>query len=199
MASIGLFLDRDGTINREVDFLRSPEELELIPGSAEAIYEANRSGWRVVVITNQSGIARGLLTEHDLDSVHDALRQRLAEKNASLDRIYYCPHHPDFGEPPYRTSCDCRKPATGMLARAANELDIDLSRSFVIGDRMIDVQTGNNGGVTSILVLTGYGKDELELCRRQRARIDFIADDLRDAMGFVKCAVQQDRHAGCYY
>src|SRR5262245_49590223 len=156
----GLFLDRDGTINEEVDFLTDPLDLRLIPGAADAIREANESGFKVFVITNQSGIARGLLTEERLGEIHAALVSKLAESRAKIDAIYYCPHHPDLGQPPYRRECDCRKPKTGMIDQAVRSYGIDVRKSFVIGDRMIDVQTGNNSGATSVLVLTGYGREE---------------------------------------
>lgn len=191
MNRIGIFLDRDGTVNEEVDYLSSPLDLHLIPGAAEAIREANESAFKVFIITNQSGIARGILTEDRLSEIHAALVSKLAEHHANIDAIYYCPHHPDFGEAPYRASCDCRKPATGMIDRAAQRFGIDLGKSFVIGDRMIDVQTGNNSGATSILVLTGCGRQELELCRVHGVPVGHVAEDLLDAVHYVKQTVQQ--------
>jgi D-glycero-D-manno-heptose 1,7-bisphosphate phosphatase len=191
----GIFLDRDGTINQEVDFLTSPDQLHLLPGSAAAIREANALGLKVVVITNQSGIARGLLTEEQLSEIHRHFTRILREENARIDAIYYCPHHPDFGEPRYNKNCDCRKPNTGMITQAVDDLDIDVKSSFVIGDRLIDIQLGNTIGATSILVLTGYGKQELEYCRQQNVHIDFIAQDLFDAMNYVKNILQQQRHS----
>ncbi|MDI6766524.1 MAG: HAD family hydrolase [Bacteroidota bacterium] len=192
MNDIGIFLDRDGTINHEVDFLHSPTDLNLLPRSANAIHEANMQGWKVFIITNQSGIARGILTEDQLLVIHRTLGQELLKYNAKLDAIYYCPHHPDIGEPPFRKECECRKPKIGMLEKAAAEYNINLKNSFVIGDKMIDVQTGKNSGVTSILVLTGYGKTELELCRKQNVLPDFIANNLYDAIQFVRRTVQNE-------
>jgi D-glycero-D-manno-heptose 1,7-bisphosphate phosphatase len=191
MNRIGIFLDRDGTINEEVDFLSSPLHLRLIPGSAEAIHEANESGFKVFIITNQSGIARGILTEGQLSEIHKALLTQLGECDARIDAIYYCPHHPDFGEPPYRTACDCRKPRTGMIAMAAQRFGIEIGKSYVIGDRMIDMQTADNCGATSILVLTGYGRQELELCRREGIAVGHVAEDLHGAIRYVKQTVQQ--------
>jgi len=182
----GIFLDRDGTINDEVDFLKTPEQLHLLDGTASAIRELNESGWRVFVITNQSGIARGLLSERQLADVHAKLLAELKAHGATLDAIYYCPHHPDYGEPPYRKDCDCRKPKTGMLDRAAKEFHIDLKRSFVVGDRMLDIQAGNAAGARSILVLTGYGTEELELCRRDGVQIDHIARNLSEAVRHIQ-------------
>jgi D-glycero-D-manno-heptose 1,7-bisphosphate phosphatase len=194
MNHIGIFLDRDGTINEEVDYLSSPLDLRLIPGSAEAIHDANESGFKVVIITNQSGIARGILTEEQLSDIHTALLAKLLEHGARVDAILYCPHHPDFGAPPYRTTCNCRKPNTGMVDSAAKTLGIDVKKSFVIGDRMIDVQTGNNSGSTSILVLTGYGRQELELCRENGVPIGHVADDLRGAVQFIKQTINQEQN-----
>ncbi len=191
MTNIGIFLDRDGTINEEAEFLSSPADVRLIPGAAEAIHEANELGVKVVIVTNQSGIARGLLTEEQLESIHEKLIGLLLESAATIDAIYFCPHHPDFGEPRYRKECDCRKPRTGMLVQAAREHNIDLKHSFVIGDKLIDMQTGNNAGATTILVLTGYGKRELGLCDRDHARIDYVAEDLRDAIRYVKRMLKQ--------
>ena len=187
----GIFLDRDGTINEEVDFLTNPLDLRLIPGAADAIREANESGFKVFIITNQSGIARGLLTEERLGEIHAALVSKLAGHRAKIDAIYYCPHHPDFGQPPYRSECDCRKPKTGMIDQAVRAFGIDVRKSFVIGDRMIDVQTGNNAGAASILVLTGYGRSELELCRRNGVPIGHTAADLYAAVQYAKQSVLQ--------
>jgi D-glycero-D-manno-heptose 1,7-bisphosphate phosphatase len=191
MNRTGIFLDRDGTINEEVDYLSSPLDLHLIPGAAEAIREANESGFKVFIITNQSGIARGILTEERLSEIHAALLSELAAQHARVDGIYYCPHHPDFGESPYRAVCDCRKPGTGMIDAAVKRFGIDIGKSFVIGDRMLDVQTGNNSGATSILVLTGYGRQELELCRLNDVPVGHVADDLLDAIHYVKQTLQQ--------
>lgn len=182
----GIFLDRDGTVNQEVDFLTSPEELALIPRSAEAIREAHQLGYRIFIVTNQSGIARGLLTEDQLTRINQVLTQELERKGAAVDAIYYCPHHPDAKDPLYAADCACRKPRTGMIERAEREFPIDRRRSFVIGDRLADIQLGNNAGIPAILVLTGYGKDELEICRTANARMEYVASDLFDAIQYVK-------------
>jgi D-glycero-D-manno-heptose 1,7-bisphosphate phosphatase len=193
MNRIGIFLDRDGTVNEEIDFLRSPGELRLIPGSADAIRQANGLGWKVFIITNQSGIARGYLTEEQLAGIHRALTGELEKASARIDAIYYCPHHPDFGEPPYRRECDCRKPGTGLLTLAAKEFGVDISKSFVIGDRMIDVQTGINSGATPVLVLTGYGKQELALCREHDVPVQIVAENLLEAVQYIKRVVHEEQ------
>lgn len=186
MAQTGIFLDRDGTINDEVEFLCTPEQLHLIPRSADAISELNELGLRVFILTNQSGIARGLLTEDDLRGIHTRLLQLLENQNARIDKIYYCPHHPGGNIESYRKVCECRKPKPGMFRMAAEEYNLDLPRSYVIGDKMIDIQAGNNCGARTILVLTGYGKTELEHCRKNSLRIDYIAENLYEAVQFVK-------------
>jgi len=193
MKDAGIFLDRDGTINEEVDFLSSPQNLHLLPRSAEAIHELNAMGFKVFIVTNQSGIARGFLTEEHLENIHHTLLDRLAESGAHIDAIYYCPHHPDAGEARYRKACDCRKPQTGMITKAVSEFSIDLSHSFVIGDRLIDIQMGNTAGIPAILVMTGYGKQELLLCREQHANLAYVATDLFDAVQFVKRSVHQQQ------
>lgn len=195
VGEIGIFLDRDGTINEEVDFLTNPDELHLIDGADEAIREANRLGLKVFVITNQSGVARGFLNEARLHTIHEALLASLKTHGARLDAIYYCPHHPELGTPPYRIVCDCRKPNIGMLKQAVKEFGVDLSRSYVIGDRMIDVQTAHAAGATPILVLTGYGKDELELCKIHGIPVEHVAENLKAAMKYVKQQVLEEVQA----
>ncbi len=182
---VGLFLDRDGTLNTEVDFLSRPEELQLIPHAAQAIREANEFGVRVFIITNQSGIARGLFTEVDLAAVHKRLRLLLARQGGRVDAIYYCPHHPEYGTARYRKMCSCRKPKTGMLRRAAKEFGIRLNESFVIGDRCVDMQAGKAAGCSTALVLTGYGSVEREDCL-QNGNVDYVARDLYGAWRHIK-------------
>lgn len=189
---VGIFFDRDGTINTEIDFLRRPEELELIPKSAQAIREANDLGIRVFIITNQSGIARGFLTEQDLAGVHRRLKALLRKQRAHVDAIYYCPHHPAYGKPPYNIRCDCRKPKIGMLRKAEKDFNLNLGKSFVVGDRCVDVQAGLNAGCTSFLVLTGYGKTERGDCVRSIG-IDHVAEDAYDAWSQIKGILKHRR------
>jgi len=186
MGHVGIFLDRDGTINQEVDYVRSTDEFHLIEGSAPGIRELNEQGWQVFVVTNQSGIARGFLTETQLAEIHSTLEKALRAHGASIDAIYYCPHHPDFGKPPYRAVCDCRKPNIGMITRAIHEFDLDLERLFVVGDRLLDMQMGRAAGARCILVRTGYGERELELCRADGGSPDYVADNLSDAVQYIK-------------
>jgi len=153
-----VLLDRDGTLNREVHYLSRPQDLSLLPSAGDAVARLRDAGYAVAVITNQSAIARGLLAESTLDEIHCELRRQLAAHGADLDGIYHCPHHPDFGDPPYRANCACRKPKPGMILRAAHELGLDLGRSLAVGDKLSDLHAGWNAGCRSALVLTGYGE-----------------------------------------
>lgn len=183
LSEFAVFIDRDGTINVDVDFLSSPSQLQLIPRSAEAIRELNDLGIAVVVITNQSGIARGLYTEDDLRRVHEAMDSELKKFGATVLEYFYCPHHPEEGLPPYRIECECRKPKPGMLNQAKEKYGFNLTRSFVVGDKCIDVQTGKAVGAVAIQVATGYGEKEKQLCGNIR---DYFASDLYDAVQFIK-------------
>jgi D-glycero-D-manno-heptose 1,7-bisphosphate phosphatase len=154
-----VFLDRDGTINEEVGYLDRMERLQLIPGAAEAIRLINKSGMKAVAVTNQSGVARGIFTESFVAKIHARLGEMLRAEGASLDGVYYCPHHPTEGLAEYIKICDCRKPAPGMLLRAAEELRIDPNRSYMVGDTLKDIEAGARAGAQGILVRTGYGEE----------------------------------------
>lgn len=182
---VGVFLDRDGTLNEELDFIRTPNDLHIINGAATAVRKLNERGIIVCVISNQSGIARGYFSEADLVLIHQKLTQELAREGARVDQIYYCPHHPTEGKEPYNSDCDCRKPKPGMLLRGAKEHRVDLSRSFVVGDSVVDMQAGAAAGATSILVLTGYGKPSLEQCFRDHVHIDHVAPTVNEAVEFI--------------
>jgi D-glycero-D-manno-heptose 1,7-bisphosphate phosphatase len=190
---VGLFFDRDGTLNTELDYLSRPEELQLIPNAARAIREANDFGVRVFIITNQSGIARGLFTETDLAAIHKRLIAMLAHEGARVDAIYYCPHHPEYGTTPYKKTCNCRKPKPGMLKQAAREYGVHLSQSFVIGDRCIDMAAGRAAGCTTGLVLSGYGAVEQGECEDAHA-LDFVASDAYEAWLHIKKVLLQRSH-----
>jgi D-glycero-D-manno-heptose 1,7-bisphosphate phosphatase len=182
---IAAFLDRDGTLNEEVNFVRTPEQLIMLPGAAASVRALNDHGIVVCVISNQSGVARGLFTEKDLVPIHTKLERELEREGAWIDRIYYCPHHPTEGKPPYNVVCSCRKPETGMLRQAAQEFGLDLRRSFVVGDRIVDIQAGRAAGATTILVMTGYGPHALDECRENGVIPDFIAANITDATRII--------------
>lgn len=180
-----VFLDRDGTICEEVGYLNSIEQMRLIPRSAEAIRRLNKQGFKVVVITNQSGIARGLIPEQNLADIHEEMVRQLREKGAFLDGIYYCPHHPVEGNPPYVQECNCRKPATGLLEQAALDLNLDLSSSYMVGDHFSDVECGKRIGAKTILLLTGHGRQALARQAEWPMQPDFIASDLYEAVLWI--------------
>jgi len=185
MPNRGVFLDRDGTINEEVNYLSHPEQLRLITGAAEAIKSLNRAGFKVVVVTNQAGVARGYFTEPTVREIHEALEKKLGEQGARVDAIYYCPHHPAAGLGVYRQDCNCRKPKPGMLEKAAIELNIDLRESFVVGDKISDLEAGLAVGCRNILVHTGYGQESENEFSGAAWRPEFVADDLLEAARWI--------------
>lgn len=179
-----IFLDRDGTLNDERGFLTSPEELALLPGTAAAVRAINESGRLAVLITNQPVIARGDCSPEELRRIHDKLEWLLGESHAFLDAIYHCPHHPHSGFPGERPElkfvCSCRKPAPGLLERATNDLNIDKSQSWMIGDRASDVQAAANFGIRSVLVRTGQGRNVSAECRP-----DLVSETLDEAVRMI--------------
>jgi D-glycero-D-manno-heptose 1,7-bisphosphate phosphatase len=175
-----VFIDRDGTINEDVGYLSSPDDLVIYPWASEAIRLINKAGLKAIVVTNQSGIARGLLSEADLELIHRRLREELSRQGAHIDGIYFCPHHPQIGNEKYRMQCDCRKPAAGMLRVAAEEHRVDFNRSWLIGDKASDLESAARVGARAILVLTGYGPRTLG--RIEPARAEFTAPNLLAAV-----------------
>lgn len=155
-----VFLDRDGTINVEREYLYRVEDFQFIEGAPYAIKRLRDAGYLVVVVTNQSGVARGYYTLDDVAALHRYIQQQLAEIGTAIDAFYTCPHHPSAGRGELRQACDCRKGSPGMLLQAAAELDIDLARSFMIGDKRVDIEAGRRAGCTPLMVLTGYGARE---------------------------------------
>lgn len=191
MGNRAVFLDRDGTINEEVGYVNHIERFFLLPRVGQAIRLLNQHGWKTVVVTNQSGVARGYFPESLIHQVHQKMKELLKSEEAYLDGIYYCPHHPDIGVPPYRQRCRCRKPATGMVEDASKELGLDLSLSYMVGDRGVDIEFAHQIGVKPILVLTGYGKGEWEHGRSQwKVKPDYVAQDLLEAVRWI---LQQER------
>ncbi|GAB4368781.1 MAG: D-glycero-beta-D-manno-heptose 1,7-bisphosphate 7-phosphatase [Calditrichia bacterium] len=177
-----VFLDRDGTVCMEKGYLDDVNDLELIPGAAQAIRKINDQGWVAVIITNQSGVAYGYFNEDTVRRINRELLNRLAAENAHIEGIYYCPHHPE-GNPPYNIVCSCRKPAPGMIYRAAEELSIDIAQSVIIGDKFSDIQTAQNLGIRGIWVLTGYGQEEYHKYGRGKNSPDIhVAEDLKSAI-----------------
>jgi D-glycero-D-manno-heptose 1,7-bisphosphate phosphatase len=175
-------LDRDGTINEEVGYVLHPAEMRLIPGAGDAIRRLHDLGLGVVVVTNQSPIGRGLLTEQRLGDIHDRLRNLLADEGASLDGMEFCPHTSEDG-------CQCRKPGTRMIERAARTFDFDPATSFVVGDHAGDMQMGHAVGATTILVLTGHGVEE---CSDATPFADHVANDLSAAVTVIESLLERE-------
>lgn len=180
-----VFLDRDGTISEEVGYISDPKQLRLIPGAAEAIGRLNRRGLPAILVTNQSGAARGLYGEETIQAVLGAFQDMLAAAGAHLDAVYYCPHLPGGSVPGYARVCRCRKPEPGLLQRAAMEHGLDLERSFMIGDKLTDLLAGWRAGCRSILVLTGHGAREWAEIRSWPRKPDWVAEDLAGAVEIV--------------
>ena len=172
-----IFLDRDGVITEEKGYITSVENLEIYPFTHYSLTRLREAGWKILVVTNQAGIARGLMTEADLQIIHSHLLELLP-----VDDIYYCPHHPEGeADNPYSISCDCRKPEAGLIYRAAQENHIDLDQSYRIGDGATDILAGKKVGLTTVLVRTGYGASSLEL----PGEPDLIFNDLHEFVEFL--------------
>ena len=178
-----VFLDRDGVVIEEAHYLGSPDRVRLVLGAGETIAALNSAGWLVVIVTNQSGVARGLFTIESIEKVHNHLSVLLLCFGATIDSYRFCPHHPAAEVPEFKVECDCRKPKPGMLLSAAAELGVDLAASWMIGDRVTDLEAGAAAGCRTALVRTGYGAEvkatELD---REALRLELIAADLADAV-----------------
>jgi D-glycero-D-manno-heptose 1,7-bisphosphate phosphatase len=174
-----VFLDRDGTLIEEMGYLDRLDRLALFPYTIDAVRLLNRAGFAVVVVTNQAGIARGIVEESFVHESHRAISGRLAEGGARIDAYYYCPHHPDGTVPELRQRCECRKPRPGMLLKAASDLDLDLSRSFAVGDRVHDADAAAAAGARGVLVRTGHGAPDAS------PSVYTITDNLIGAVSFI--------------
>jgi len=178
-----IFLDRDGTINKEVDLLHNIEDFDLFPTTCKAIKKINKSDYLAIVVSNQPVVARNLCTIEDLEEIHKKMETLLGKENAKLDSIYYCPHHPDSGypeeNPAYKVECECRKPNIGMIKTAANEFNIDLDSSYIIGDSVRDIKCGKNAGLITIGLRTG------KKCKDGDIDPDYYFEDLYEAASYV--------------
>jgi len=185
----GVFLDRDGVITEDPPhYAHRIDQLSIIPGSAKAIRLLNENGFRVIVISNQSGVARGYYTEDDVNIFNNEMVSRLAESGAHVDAIFYCPHHPEAKTLKYRQTCTCRKPHPGMLIEGSRKENIDFALSFVVGDKWSDIEAGRAVGCRTVLVKTGHGLLELEA---KKNPVDYIASDLLDAVQSFILSIQR--------
>ena len=176
-----VLLDRDGVISQQTAFVNKPADLKLIDGAAAAIGRLNQAGWPVAIITNQGGIGMGYLAEEMLHKIHDKLKQLLAVASAYVDAIYYCPHMANAKLAAYQIDCPCRKPGTGMLEQARDELNIDLAKSVIVGDATTDILAGIRAGCSTILVETGFGGKD----GKTVAEPDAVAADLSAAVDLI--------------
>ena len=169
MANKAVFIDRDGTIAKDVSYCSAPEDFELLSGAARGIKLLNENGFKVIIVTNQSGVARGYFTEETLAKIHEKMKRELAKEGARVDAIYYCPHHPDDG-------CDCRKPKPKMVLQAASDLNIDLSQSYAVGDLDMDIEMGRAAGCKTILIGNPV------VAKNKKARPDITASNILEAV-----------------
>jgi histidinol-phosphate phosphatase family protein len=186
-AQRAIFLDRDGTLVRDVNGLTTPEQLELLPGAAAAVQEINHHGFRAVLITNQPVVAKGFCTEDEVAIIHRKLETLLGREHAFLDRIYFCPHHPERGfageRPELKIDCACRKPKPGMIMQAAKDLNLDLKASWLVGDSTTDLETAKNAGVQSVLVRTGYVGGDKKFSSRPNVEANDVLEAVRSIFG----------------
>jgi heptosyltransferase-2 len=179
LEGVTVFLDRDGTLNYDPGYLSSAADLKLLAGVGPALARLKRAGARLVVVTNQSGVGRGLFTLKDLEAIHARLEGLLEQEDAALDAIYFCPHHPDDG-------CHCRKPNAGMVERAVSELQLDLRRSYLIGDHARDIQLAKKVGAKAVLLTSALVDEQaLEMLRAEQAMPDVVAPSMAEAVDWI--------------
>lgn len=176
-----VFLDRDGTLNEEVQYLHRPEDFAFIPGAAESVRRLREAGYLAIVVTNQSGVARGYFSEAAVLELHRHIQRELSAAGTAIDAFYFCPHHPDAVKAEYRRNCDCRKGKPGMLLQAAQDHNLDLGASWMVGDKLADVEAALRAGCRPILVRTGYGRSE-EAGLGLLGRRTLVVDDLPAAI-----------------
>jgi D-glycero-D-manno-heptose 1,7-bisphosphate phosphatase len=187
-----VFLDRDGTINEQMGYINHISRFHLLPNAARGIKLLNEKNIPVVVVSNQSGLARGYFPRDLVDKVHDKMKKLLSEQGAHVDAIYICPHHPEAKEPKYRQACNCRKPKTGMLEQAAAELNVDLTQSFLVGDRWTDLKCGKSAGCTPVLVLTGYGRGDYDyIGPGEEIQPEFVGEDLLETAEWITREIEK--------
>ena len=184
MGNFAVFFDRDGTLNEDPGYIGDPDSLKLYPDTGKALADLkNKLNFKLIVISNQSGIARGILTDYMVKSVNEKMNELLSVDNVSIDAFYYCPYHPDFSE---EKDCSCRKPSPEMVFKAAEELNIDLEHSFFVGDSVSDIECGKNAGLKTILVKTGYGEESLSILQKQNNFPTFVAQNILDVYNIIQ-------------
>jgi D,D-heptose 1,7-bisphosphate phosphatase len=183
MASQALFLDRDGTINYDPGYIKDPGQVIILPGVAEGIRKLkNEFGFKIIVVSNQAGIAKGLMTHKDVESVNKKVADLLSAEKAFIDGFYYCPSHPEF-DPPEKLNC--RKPSPFMIVQSAEDHEIDLTRSYMVGDKASDVESGINAGVKTVLLKSNSYEKEISTLHNQGKKPNFVAANFKDACDFI--------------
>ncbi len=184
MTNHAIFLDRDGTLNEDPGYLGDPAKVKLYPDVGESLaHLKNAMGFKLIVVSNQSGVARGLITKDDIELVNSQINKLLSDYNVFIDTFYYCTYHPDFNS---EEECKCRKPSPEMVLKAARDFNIDLSKSYIIGDSDVDVECGKNMNLKTILVITGQGRESLSILQKRNNLPTFVANNFLDACNFIK-------------
>jgi len=183
MSNVAIFLDRDGTINFDPGYIKNPDDVKILPGVSEGIRKLKvELGFKIVVVSNQAGVSKGLMTLEDVHAVNNRIQELLKKENAEIDAFYFCPFHPDYDD---EEKSKCRKPSPLMLLKAAEELNIDLTRSFMVGDRAGDIEAGLNAGVKSILLQSEIADEEIKNLESKNLSPLFIAKNFLDACEFI--------------
>ncbi len=182
MPNLAIFLDRDGTLNVDPGYISDPEKVVLFPQVGDALALLKKYGFLLIVISNQSGIARGLMISENVEAVNEKINNLLSEYKVKIDAFYFCPAHPDYSS---EKDCECRKPSPTLVFEAAKEFNVDLQNSYFIGDTVADVQCGKNAGIKTILVKTGKGEESISILQKENNFPTFVADNLLNACNFI--------------
>jgi D-glycero-D-manno-heptose 1,7-bisphosphate phosphatase len=186
MMKPAVFIDRDGTVNEQMGYINHPSRFRLLPGVTEAFRALNREGYLTIIVSNQSGVARGYFPIELVNSLHSAMKDELLKEGAVIDGIFFCPHYPRASVPEYAVDCTCRKPRTGLIEQACNRFEIDMAGSYVIGDHYTDMELAERAGIRGILVKTGYGAGVIEYnLPAMRFKPSYIANDLLDGVNWI--------------
>lgn len=184
MTNHAVFLDRDGTLNEDPGYLGDPSKVKLYPDVGQALAKLkNVMGFKLIVVSNQSGIARGLITKDDVELVNEQVNKLLSNDNVSIDGFYYCSYHPDYSS---EEECKCRKPSPEMVLKATRDFNVDLSKSYIIGDSNVDIECGMNLNLKTILVKTGQGRESLSILQKRNKLPTFVANNFLDACNFIQ-------------
>jgi D-glycero-D-manno-heptose 1,7-bisphosphate phosphatase len=186
MKKPAVFIDRDGTTNEQLGYINHLSRFVILPGVSKAVRLLNKNNWWAIIVSNQGGVARGYYPIELVEEIHAFLKSSLKEQGATIDGIFFCPHHPAGILPEYSSECGCRKPETGLIDRARQVFDIDMSSSYVVGDRHVDIELASRLNLKGVLVKTGYGLGEIEyIIPQKRLKPHHVAEDLLDAVKWI--------------